>query len=62
MLEPKVTKLEAINLEIVDEHNERNEAISQEVDFVCPDCGSDSIITVSHCKTCVSCGWSMCSL
>ena len=28
----------------------------------CPVCGSDSMIIAGHCATCMSCGYSLCSL
>jgi len=38
------------------------EASEEDEKFVCPECGSEAVIVVTHCKTCVSCGWSLCSM
>lgn len=41
------------------EQVETEEVISKEI---CPICGSDAIIINGHCKTCYSCGYSLCSM
>lgn len=28
---------------------------------ICPECGIESVAVVSKCKTCMTCGWSLCS-
>lgn len=53
------TQLELIPIEPVED---TTESLSSE--FVCPDCGSgrETILISGRCKTCLVCGWSLCSL
>lgn len=46
-------------LELVNEAEAREDLELE----VCPECGEvNSLMMVGHCKTCLLCGWSLCSL
>jgi hypothetical protein len=48
---------------LMEEKEQPEEKEDKVVDIViCPECGSPSLIPAGHCLTCLSCGWSLCSL
>lgn len=40
----------------------KQEEIKEKHEETCPICGSENIVPASRCKTCMDCGWSLCSM
>jgi len=44
------------------EIEEKESKTKEENELICPICHSDSVVLSGRCATCMTCGWSKCSI